>query len=539
LIVAVLLLVMAALQPISAQAGGAKSAPVPTKLGAGDVSVMYTGSVGDIYVGATPPNVDYSKPVLVFIHGYNSSADTWWTETTYHGVNDMYQYAYNNGYRTAFVNVAPDLSMWYNGSLFNSQIDVIRNYFGVSKVTVIAHSKGGVDANAASVHYGASSKISRIITLSSPHWGTPLADMAFSSWTWWLAALFGQTNEATYVLQTGYMNYYRSITPTDTIPYYTFSGYKCGPVFSAMWYGCMAISGEDDGVVPVWSTRIPGGTHIKEGYWDHDEIKMGSRTWSYFFPYIQTASAGTQAVALQGALLAAAPGRQPDVGFGGTSGSDSAPAGNLILRGGATGTAAAPDFPVESGVRSATFSFIASGPGYTATLTGPDGTTYTVAATDRVPGDQVFAGAYTGAVTVTAPAAGRWSVTGAAPGQTGWLMVGSLDSDLQVNLDTDAAVATPGARKALAVGITGRTPASVKAEAAVSKAGEKPFAHVAFTPAASGKQQAMVTVPQGNAIHNVTVTVTGTLPDGTAFERTAVSSFAAVAPADRGVWKGR
>lgn len=537
-----LLLVVLVVQPGAVQ--GAKTASAPAKLGSGDVSTMgsiggsYTGVVGDIYIGATPPNVSYTKPVLVFAHGYNSSASTWWTDTSYHGVNDMYQYAYNNGYRTAFVNMAPDQDMYYNGSLLNSQIDQIRTYFGVSKVTIIAHSKGGVDANAASYWYGAAPKISRIVTLSSPHWGTPLADLAYSTWTGWLAELFGARNNAVASLQTGNMNYYRSITPTDTIPYYTFSGNKCGPVFSALWYGCMAISGQDDGVVPVWSAYIPGGTHLKDGYWDHDEIKMGSRTWSYFSPYIQTAAL-TPAVAAEGALLAAAPGQASDAGHGKAAAAPETP-GNVILRGGATNSGAVPAFPIESGVRSVAFAFYSSSPLLGVSVTGPDGKAYTVTTASQVPAGEVFAGAWYGTVQVAKPATGAWNLSAAAPETAGFLMVATLDSDLQATLAMGQSIATPGGKQELSAGFkaTGRAPKASQARAEVSVSGEAVHGRPAFA-AAGSLHKATVAVPAGNAIHNVTVTVVGTMDDGSAFERTLVSSFAAVAPADRGSWKGR
>src|SRR5690606_15553332 len=114
----------------------------------------------------------------------------------YHGANDMYTYAYNHGYRTAFVDLHPEGTMWDNGQLLSSLLNQITAYFGVSKVVIVAHSKGGVDANAAAAHYGAAPKISRVITLGTPHWGTPLADLAYSSWASWLAELLGQRTEA-------------------------------------------------------------------------------------------------------------------------------------------------------------------------------------------------------------------------------------------------------------------------------------------------------------------------------------------------------
>jgi hypothetical protein len=551
--VAVLMTLVLSLAPLAAQAArpNAVSVPVPVVLGAGgaaagDVSVQGTigGSAntpGTIWIGATPPNVSYSKPVLVFVPGKGSPASSWWTDTVYHGTNDMYTYAYNNGYRTAFVDLYTAGSMWANGEMLRGQIDQIAAYFGVAKVTLVAHSKGGVDANAASVHYGASPRISRVITLGTPHWGTPVADLAYSTWTWWLAALLGERNDATYVMQTGYMDYFRSITDgrDPTVPYYTLSGYKCGPVFTALWMGCAAISGEDDGLVPVWSARKPGGTHLKEGYWDHDEIRMGSRTWNWFVPQIQTAATGSGAVAAAGPLLAAAPGRQSDVGAGsGASGKPGAP-GNLILRGGSTAEPTPAAFPLEAGVRSVTFTFLASGPDFTGTLVGPDGSSIAVAATGQVAAGEVFAGAWIGTAEVNNPAAGSWSLKAAAPGATGYLLVATLESDLQATLDAGRGVATPGAGRALTVAATaqGRVISGLKAEAAVSLSGQQPHGRPAFAAGAGGQLVATVAVPAGSGIHNVTVNLTGTLPDGTAFERTLFTSFAAVAPGDWGSWR--
>lgn len=535
------LIALLALAPLAQAQSGPAAPAAPARMGQvtvdGEVSAAGTvgalgGSPGTWYVGATPPNVDYSKPVLLFVHGKGGWAGSWWEATVYHGTNDMYAYAYYNGYRTAFVDLYPEASMWTNGDLLRRQIDAVTAYFGVNQVTIVAHSKGGVDSNSASVHYGANPKIKRIITLGSPHWGSPVADMAYSTWTWWLAALLGQRNDATYVLQTGYMSYFRSITDgRDTnVPYYTLSGYKCGPLFSALWMGCVAISGEDDGLVPVWSARIPGGTHLKEGYWDHDEIRMGSRTWSWFAPVIQTAGT-TQAVALAGNGLAAA-GRRPDVGLGG-GGAPAAP-GNLLLRGGDTAGAGSREFPLESGVRKASFTFFASSPDFTATLTGPDGSAVTVATTMPVAGSEFLAGSYTGTVELAAPAAGHWSIATDAPGKAGWLMAASLDSDLQALLSLDSSAVAPGAHKALSVGFSGVTPASSQAEAAVSL-DRQTHTRIALSRAANGRLQGSLTAPAGNGVHNVTVTVTGTLPDGTTFERTLFSSFATGTPApDRG-----
>ncbi|MDF2630635.1 MAG: putative lipase [Symbiobacteriaceae bacterium] len=526
------------LQPLAAQAKTEKGAPAPTLAGNvaggdGDVSILGSvgsqpgGSPGSWYLGATPPNVNYSKPVLLFVHGKGGWAGVWWSDTVYHGVNDMYNYAYNNGYRTAFVDLYPNKDMYVNGQMLASLVNTVAAHFGVAKVDIIAHSKGGVDTDAALYYYGANTKVRRVITLGTPHWGTPIADMAYSSWTGWIADLMGEKNDATYAMQTGYMSNFRAaVNETATAPFYTLSGYKCGPVFTALWTACAFIGGEDDGLVSVSSARRPYSTHLKEGYWDHDEIRMGSRTWSWFSPVIQTAS--TPSAVAVGDLLAAASTAKTDAGLGN---GQSEALGNVILRGGNTAQGAAPAFPLESGVRSATFTFMATSQDFTATLSGPKGESVSVTMQEQMGADGLFPGAWVGTATVKTPGAGSWSVDAAAGQEAGWFMVGELDSNLQATLDVGSDVSAPSAHRGLAVGFTGATPRSSQAEAVLSGKDRAPRSRTAFAQAA-GKLQASV-VPGQAGVHTVTVTVTGTMDDGSQFERTVVTSFAAGTPGQK------
>ncbi len=260
--------------------------PIPTEKTSNQL--FSTNAVGDIYYGAVPSNSG-SKPVLVFIHGYSSSAQTWWEN------NDMYSKAYYDGYRTAFVSVNPDKSIWANGQMFSGMLNAITAKYGVNKVVVVAHSKGGLDTDAAIVHYGAKSKIERVITLGSPHFGTPLADLAQGSWTWWLGAIFGQYNDATASLQTGAMSYYRSITDknaNNVIPFKTIGawGYS-GSLLVSGWYlnanGGGSGNGGNDGVVTYASTKRPASHVLFSGYGDsrgnlnHFEVAEGSNVWTY------------------------------------------------------------------------------------------------------------------------------------------------------------------------------------------------------------------------------------------------------------------
>jgi pimeloyl-ACP methyl ester carboxylesterase len=247
-----------------------------------------SNDAGTIYYGAVPANAG-TKPVLVFIHGYNSSAKTWWDG------NDMYNKAFADGYRTAFVSVHPDQNMWTNGQMFAGMLNTICAKYGVSRVVVIAHSKGGVDSDAALVHYNAWNRVERVITLGTPHFGTPLADLASSGWTSWLGAIFGQNNNATKSLQTGTMAAFRNQTdPHPNRPrtvFRTFGGWRYnGWLWTSgvylSWNGGGSSQGGNDGVVNYTSTRRPNSTVVfgvndSRGGVNHSDIAKGTPMWQY------------------------------------------------------------------------------------------------------------------------------------------------------------------------------------------------------------------------------------------------------------------
>jgi pimeloyl-ACP methyl ester carboxylesterase len=244
---------------------------------------------GNIYYGATPSNLRAGSPVIVFIHGYFSRASSWWI------LNDMYTKAFNDGYRTAFVSVHPDKDMWVNGQLFSTMLGTITNNLGVNKVVVVAHSKGGLDTDAAVVHYGAHTRVERVITLSTPHYGTPLADLAQSGWVSWLSTIFGQVNDATNSLQTGYASAFR--TQTANHPNYSKAKFR---TVGAWGYGILlaipgayldlnggnAFTGGNDGVVTYKSSKRPNSRTLLSGFgnwrtnYNHLEVQQGYSMWS-------------------------------------------------------------------------------------------------------------------------------------------------------------------------------------------------------------------------------------------------------------------
>lgn len=255
---------------------------------------------GAWFVGATPPNADPNKPPIVFVQGMNGRAQSWWSDTTYHGINDMYEKAYLAGYRTAFVQLYDAAgngseTPWNNGRLLASQLQAIYNHFG-QKVNIVAHSKGGPDTQAALVHYGAHVYVGRVVTLGSPHHGSHLANLAYSWWAGWLADLLGQKSPGVYSLQTGEMAKFREQTDNHANnrknSFFTAAGTDWGPFLSALQAGGLYLSqwGSNDGLVNVWSTKLPFAQHIFTIDVDHDAIRKGSVVFDRIEPYLRSTS---------------------------------------------------------------------------------------------------------------------------------------------------------------------------------------------------------------------------------------------------------
>lgn len=108
---------------------------------------------GEWYAGDTPTNLIADAPVLLFVPGLNNVAQIFWED------NDMYQTALEAGYQTAFIQLydagGASADMWDNGQLLAEKIEEIAAHFSNKPITIIAYSKGGVDAQTALTYYGA------------------------------------------------------------------------------------------------------------------------------------------------------------------------------------------------------------------------------------------------------------------------------------------------------------------------------------------------------------------------------------------------
>ncbi|MGP1908630.1 esterase/lipase family protein [Metabacillus sp. JX24] len=383
---------------------------LPGSTYAGSFGGDYTGTPGQWYVGDAPASQNTSKSPVVFVHGLNSSSNTWWNG------NDMYSTALANGYQTAFVDLYPTKNMWDNGALLSQKLSEIYQYFGGKKLVLVTHSKGGIDAQSALVHYGAHQYVSNLITLSTPHSGSQLADLAYSSWAGWLSGILGSKNDAVYSLQTGYMSQFRTQTDAHANarknPIYTFGGTKWGSFGSSLYWGGVYLSsyGSNDGAVTVQSSRLGYGREIKIGSWDHYSVNKGSSTFLLFEPYLRTA--GTASFTTSNG---------EDV-----SASDASSA--FYIRGGEFSGVKQESFYAEDGVKKVTVDWLSSSKQTKLSLHSPDGkkviTSFKTAAADGI-----FSGAYHHQAVLTLPESGKWQLTAQNQDKEAYLLHVSYSSD--------------------------------------------------------------------------------------------------------------
>ncbi len=134
----------------------------------------------NVFYGSVPAGGD-TAPVLVFIHGLNSTASTFWT-----GGNDMYAMAYAAGYRTAFISMSLDNTpntarISDNGAVIRTSLPYVLSNYNVPQVYFVGHSKGGLDTEFAVASYaGVRAATKAVFTLSTPNQGDALADWCFT-----------------------------------------------------------------------------------------------------------------------------------------------------------------------------------------------------------------------------------------------------------------------------------------------------------------------------------------------------------------------
>jgi hypothetical protein len=265
----------------------------------------------NLFYGATPPTGPRA-PVIVFVHGLQGTYQDWIEshncptslQSCTGTQNDMYDRAYQAGFRTAFMSLSPDNSpnqnsIQTNASVLQATVPRILATFNVAKVYFVAHSKGGLDLQAAIATPQWISIANAVITLGTPNQGDALADWLFSPAGQSVGQRFGLLNPAMQSMEVASVQQLRSqwdaIFQQAAIPFCTLSGNtdacpnsqpNCvtavtGPILTSITGGSAAP--KNDGLVDRPESILPTTYAMELGVIpaSHFDLRLGAQSFSF------------------------------------------------------------------------------------------------------------------------------------------------------------------------------------------------------------------------------------------------------------------
>ena len=275
---------------------------------------------------STPPGpctsaTECPTPVLVFVHGLTGSYADWLESNncppspTVCGPNgpgagtgnDMYDYAYEAGFRTAFMSLSANNSnnsatIQANAAMLETVFPRILANFGVSKVYFIGHSKGGLDLQAALATPQWIGMASAVFTFGTPNQGDALSNWLFLTPNGQaLGQALGlltpgiQSMETANVLQL--RTQWDPLFENAQIPFYTVAGDLCtepkpttacnntvtGPILQSITGG--ANSPPNDQLVTEPETYLPTTYAMNMGVElnGHYQLRLGDNSFSMIY----------------------------------------------------------------------------------------------------------------------------------------------------------------------------------------------------------------------------------------------------------------
>jgi triacylglycerol lipase len=148
------------------------------------------------------------------------------------------------------------------------------------RVVIFAHSMGGLDARYMISRLGMANRVAALITLSTPHRGSPYADWCLKNLGMKLGAMrvarmLGLDVQAIADLSTESCNRFNdAIEDAPAVRYFSVSAAKpwkrMAPFFIPSWRVISAAEGDNDGMVSVTSARW--GEHLATWEADHLEV---------------------------------------------------------------------------------------------------------------------------------------------------------------------------------------------------------------------------------------------------------------------------
>jgi len=471
---------------------------------------------GEWIKGDTPPNLKEDAPVLLFVPGLNNVAQIFYED------NDMYDTAYDAGYQTAFIQLydagGESADMWDNGELLAEKIDEISDHFDGKPITIVAYSKGGVDTQTALAHYGAWDKVDNVITLSSPHHGSQLADLAYSSWAGWLADLIGSQGDGTYSMQMGQMEAFRAIMDekehATSNDYYTLGGTGWSGGSGSIWLGGMYLSqyGSNDGVVTAGSSALPGGQEIQVGDWNHTTIRTGD-TFSVFEDYLTTNGSASH----------------PPIDVNNVA-KDEASANQLVRGGSLAGDVEkVVTVPVEGGVDQVGFNLMTADKLEQVSLIDPSGKKVDVEVDSVLSHEGYFPGAYHTSITKELPEAGEWHIELTVGTDSAYLLTVDYDTSQKIKSVKKATDDKVGLKHndsfvyQLEVDPNQVEPSSLKATYRITDT-KHPENSKTLSTGGKADLSRSLSFDHGDTVYNLTIDVSGKTKSGDVFKRTVIDS---------------
>lgn len=243
--------------------------------------------------------VDWARLVIegirpaVLVHGFMSGADTWgpWTQPG--------GFAEQAGLPVHAFSFANNHGSWIEHLVEEAaQIEVARERFGVEKLNIVGHSKGGIDSRAYLAFLGGD-RVPNLVMLGTPNAGSPVADIVkaagiLSPVIGGIASLIG--DPALTELTVVYTNqvYNPIVGRNGNTDYYTVAG-------NWQWLpnGNPLVFGPDDGVVAVSSVQaLPYAISLGQTGSFHTAMTSGSVEWGRAWTVIQQSGiSGTAAPA--------------------------------------------------------------------------------------------------------------------------------------------------------------------------------------------------------------------------------------------------
>lgn len=114
-----------------------------------------------------------SKTPLLVVHGYTDNGMSMLT--------NWQPVIGSNGIKSGYISTLPVGDVYFNGLIIKKAIDSLVKIFSVPQISIIAHSRGGVDVDMALYRHNAARRVAGVYTFGSPHRGGAVPDAA-SNW---------------------------------------------------------------------------------------------------------------------------------------------------------------------------------------------------------------------------------------------------------------------------------------------------------------------------------------------------------------------